>query len=75
MNQESESHTDKTYKECRSDVKMFNVYYESINREVKISPIYECRYDERLQTLKKLHVSLRNLHSSYTLGYSGDWKT
>jgi hypothetical protein len=26
------------------------IYYESIKRELKISPTYECRYDERLQT-------------------------
>jgi hypothetical protein len=26
------------------------VYYESINRELKTRPIYECRYDERLKT-------------------------
>ena len=26
------------------------VYYESIKRELKIKPIYECRFDERLQT-------------------------
>jgi hypothetical protein len=26
------------------------VYYESIKREVKIKPIYECRCDERLKT-------------------------
>ena len=26
------------------------VHYESIKRELKISPIYECRFDERLQT-------------------------
>jgi hypothetical protein len=26
------------------------VYYESINRELKIRCIYECRCDERLQT-------------------------
>ena len=26
------------------------VYYESIKRELKIKPIYECRCDERLQT-------------------------
>ncbi len=26
------------------------VYYESIKRELKIRPIYECRYDERLNT-------------------------
>jgi len=29
---------------------MFFVYYESIKRELKIRPIYECRYDERLKT-------------------------
>ena len=29
------------------------VYYESINRELKIRPIYECRCDERLQTKVK----------------------
>jgi len=27
-----------------------SVYYESIKREVKIRPIYECRCDERLKT-------------------------
>jgi len=26
------------------------VLYESIKRELKIRPIYECRYDERLKT-------------------------
>jgi hypothetical protein len=26
------------------------VYYESIKREVKTRPIYECRCDERLKT-------------------------
>jgi hypothetical protein len=26
------------------------VYYESIKRELKTRPIYECRYDERLKT-------------------------
>jgi hypothetical protein len=44
-------------------------YYESIKREQKIRPIYECRCDERLKTLK-----LRNLHGLdhvlYTLGSS-----
>ena len=25
------------------------VYYESIKRELKIRPIYQCRYDERLK--------------------------
>jgi hypothetical protein len=29
------------------------VYYESIKRELKIRPIYECRCDERLQTKVK----------------------
>jgi len=29
------------------------VYYESIKREIKIRPIYECRCDERLQTKAK----------------------
>ena len=31
---------------CRS----FFVYYESLKRELKTKPIYEFRYDERLQT-------------------------
>jgi hypothetical protein len=30
------------------------VYYESINRELKIKPIYECRCDGRLQTVECL---------------------
>jgi hypothetical protein len=29
------------------------VHYESINREIKIRGIYECRCDERLQTKTK----------------------
>ncbi len=29
------------------------VYYESINRDLKIRCIYECRCDERLQTKTK----------------------
>ena len=29
------------------------VYYESIKRELKIRPIYECRCDERLKTKSK----------------------
>ena len=28
----------------------FVVYYESMKRELKTRPIYECRYDERLKT-------------------------
>jgi hypothetical protein len=41
------------------------VYYESINRELKIKPIYiyECRCDERLQTKTKRFTRL-----SYTVG-------
>ncbi len=34
------------------------VYYESIKREPKIKPTYECRCDERLQTSK---LKLRDL--------------
>jgi hypothetical protein len=34
---------------CRLDRVKF-VYYETINRELKIKPIPECRYDERLKT-------------------------
>ena len=34
------------------------VYYESINRELKIKPIYECRCDERLQTKTKRFTRL-----------------
>jgi len=29
---------------------IFVVFYESIRRELKIRPIYECRCDERLKT-------------------------
>ena len=32
---------------------VFFVYYESIKRELKIRPIYECRCDERLKTKAK----------------------
>ncbi len=38
------------------------VYYESIKRELKINPIYECRCDERLKP--KVEESTR-------LGYTG----
>ncbi len=37
------------------------VDYESIKRELKIKPIYECRCDERLQTKTKKFT-----HLSYT---------
>jgi hypothetical protein len=46
---------------CRGRYGLF-VYYESIKREVKRRPIYECRYDERLKT--KTEESTR-------LGYTG----
>ena len=29
------------------------VYYESMKRDLKIRPMYECRYDERLKTKAK----------------------
>jgi hypothetical protein len=29
-------------------------YYESINREIKIKPISECQYDERLKTKSEM---------------------
>ena len=38
------------------------VYYESINRELKTRPIYECRCDERLKTKDE---------ESTSLGYTG----
>ena len=37
---------------------MFVVYYESIKRELKIKPIYECRCDKRLQTKTKKFTCL-----------------
>jgi hypothetical protein len=36
--------------EKKSNSENLFVYYESIKRELKIKPIYECRCDERLQT-------------------------
>jgi hypothetical protein len=36
----------------------FFVHYESIKREVKIKPVYECRCDERLQTKTKRFTCL-----------------
>jgi hypothetical protein len=41
---------------------LFVVYYESIKRELKIKPIYECRCDERLKTKSE---------ESTRLGYTG----
>ncbi len=37
------------------------VYYESIKRELKTRPIYECRYDERLKTKPE-----KSTHLGYT---------
>jgi hypothetical protein len=44
------------------------IYYESIKRELKMRPIYECRRDERLKT------KAEELHASHTLGsVTGDF--
>jgi hypothetical protein len=37
------------------------VYYESIKRELKTRPTYECRYDERLKT--KVEESTRLVYT------------
>jgi hypothetical protein len=37
------------------------VYYESIKREVKMNPIYECRCDGRLQTKRFTRLSYTGL--------------
>jgi hypothetical protein len=37
------------------------VYYESINRELQIKPIYECRCDGRLQTKRFTSLSYTGL--------------
>jgi hypothetical protein len=42
-------------------VRRFLVYYESIKRELKIKPIYECRCDERLKT--KVEESTRLVYT------------
>ena len=34
----------------KRDISVRVVYYESIKRELKTNPIYECRCDERLKT-------------------------
>jgi hypothetical protein len=34
----------------KREINNFVVYYESIKRELKTRPIYECRCDERLKT-------------------------
>ncbi len=33
-----------------TDEKFASVYYESMKRKLKIKPIYECQYDDRLQS-------------------------
>jgi hypothetical protein len=38
-----------------------NVYYESIKRELKIKPIYECLYAGRLQTKRFTRLSYTGL--------------
>ena len=48
------------------------VYYESIKRELKTEPIYECRCEERLKS--RVEES-RNLHASHALSWSGNWNT
>jgi hypothetical protein len=45
------------------------VYYESIKRELKITPIFGCRCDERLQTKVKEFTHL------VCTGFSGHWNT
>ena len=37
------------------------VYYESIKREIKTEPIYECRCDERLKSRVEDKVSYRSV--------------
>ena len=60
--------TPSIFKLIRKAARKF-VYYESLNRELKTKPIYECRCDERLK------LKLMNLHASHTLGSSGNWDT
>ncbi len=42
-------------------MKKIVVYYESIKRELKIKPIYECRCDGRLQTKRFTLLSYTGL--------------
>jgi hypothetical protein len=46
------SHTTKSHRFCSKKKKKEEnvVYYESIKRELKTRPIYDCRCDERLKT-------------------------
>jgi hypothetical protein len=56
-----------------SFVKLFIVvYYESIKRELKIKPIYECRCDERLQTKTKRFTPQHGIHAKHLLRYVWD---
>ena len=45
------------------------VYYETINPDLKIILISECRWDERLKT------EVEDLTCPQTLGSSGNWNT
>ena len=38
------------------------VYYESTKRELKIRPIYECRFDERLKTKVEESTNTSSIH-------------
>jgi hypothetical protein len=42
-----------------------NLYYESINRDLKTRPVYECRCDERLKT--KAEESTRLVYTGFCL--------
>jgi hypothetical protein len=48
------------------------VYYESIKREIKKRPIYECRCDERLKTKAEESTPLAY---TFNFGCSGNWNT
>ncbi len=45
------------------------MHYESIKREIKIKPIYECRCDERLQTKTKSFTRLSYTTAATTVVY------
>jgi hypothetical protein len=45
----------------RLDNLQYVVYYESMKREVKTRPMYECRWDERLKT--KTEESMRLVYT------------
>jgi len=47
------------------------VYYESIKRELKIKPIYECRCDERLQT-KTIEFTLLSYTGVHSLLFAAE---